>query len=110
MRELLDNAEEFLASAEDNLKNRRYNASVSDFFKSISTFCDFLIYSEMKLLPKNHNERFDLLKKYFPSIHIKLLSLFKKYRESYNLRLSEKDAFMLKLYAYEIRNIVKSKA
>ena len=63
MRELILNAEEFLASAEDNLSKGRWNAAVSDFFKAIANFCDYLIYKEIKLFPKNYNERFDILKK-----------------------------------------------
>lgn len=109
MNELLENAEEFFASAEDNLKKKRYNASVSDYFKSISNYCDFLIYKTMKLLPKNHNERFDLLKKYFPDIYSIILTLFQKYRESYNLRLNEKDALTLRGYTHEIRDYTKGK-
>ena len=109
MKELLENAKEFLESGEDNLKKARFNAAVSDFFKAIATFCDYLIYSEIKLLPKNHNERFDLLEKYFQQIFNKVKELFEKYRESYNLRLTKEDALNLKNYAHEIRNIVNSK-
>jgi len=58
MEELLENAEEFLDLGEDNFKKQRWNAAVSDFFKSISNFCDYIIYKEIKIFPKNHNERF----------------------------------------------------
>ena len=63
MKELIDNINEFLESAKDNFKKNRYNATVLDFFKAIVIICDFLIYKEIKLLPKNHKERFSLLKK-----------------------------------------------
>ncbi|MDP1695479.1 MAG: hypothetical protein Q8L29_01040 [archaeon] len=109
MNDILENAKEFLASAEDNIKKERYNASVSDFFKAIVTFCDYLLYKEIKILPKNHNERFDLLKTHFKEIYQKVIALFKKYRESYNLRLSKEDALELKSYAYEIKNFIGNK-
>ncbi|MBU0761099.1 MAG: hypothetical protein KJ600_01675 [Nanoarchaeota archaeon] len=63
----------------------------------------------MKILPKNHNERFDLLDKYLPEVYKKVSELFKKYRESYNLRLTKLDASKVKEYAYELRDIVKNK-
>ncbi len=109
MKEILENALEFLESAEDNIKMKRWNAAVSDFFKAISAFCDYLIYKEIKLLPKNHNERFNLLRKYFNNIYQKIIELFKKYRESYNLRLKKEDALILKAYAYELRDFIKNK-
>jgi len=109
MKELLENAKEFLESAEDNLSKKRFNASVSDFFKAITNFCDYLIYEDTKIVVKNHNERFDILKKYYPNIYEKVFKVFKKYRESYNLRLKSEDAAILKDHAYEIRRIIEDK-
>ena len=109
MKEIIDNAKEFLESGEDNLKKQRWNASVSDFFKAISNFCDVLIYKDIKILPKNHNERFQLLKKYFPSTYHKILHFFKTYRESYNLRLKKEDALKLKEFANELKNTIFNK-
>src|SRR3989338_1339856 len=103
MREILENAKEFLESGEDNLKKQRWNASVSDFFKTISNFCDYLIYREMRVSPKNHNERFYLLKKYFKEIYEEVFKLFKTYRDSYNLRLKKEDAENMRKYAYELK-------
>ena len=109
MKEILENAFEFIASSEDNVKKQRWNAAVSDFFKAISNFCDYLIYTEMRVFPKNHNERFDLLKKYFIDVHRKVFELFQIYRNSYNLRLKREDAESVRSYAYEIREFVKNK-
>jgi hypothetical protein len=109
MKELIENADEFMASGKDNIKKERWNAAVSDFFKAISNFCDLLIYKKVKILPKNHNERFDLLKKYFLTIYTKILNLFEVYRESYNKRLKMEDALTLQKTAYELESIVKNK-
>ena len=105
MNEILENAEEFLASGEDNIKKERWNAAVSDFFKAISNFCDYIIYREMKIITKNHTERFDLLKKYFKEIYKNVIFLFEIYRKSYNLRLKKEDAAAIKNYAYELKRI-----
>ncbi|MFA5797265.1 MAG: hypothetical protein WC916_04480 [Candidatus Woesearchaeota archaeon] len=109
MKELLDNIAEFIESGEENLKKNRFNAAASDFFKAIVISCDYLIYKEIRILPKNHNDRFSLLKKYFPDIYLKVSNLFKKYVDSYNLRLEQKDAISIKTYSYEIRTIIKNK-
>ena len=103
------NAEEFLESGEENLIKERYNASVSDFFKAIVIFCDYLIYREFKIKPKNHNDRFNLLNSYFSDIYREVSDLFRTYTESYNLRMNKEDAEKVRIYAHEIRNFVKSK-
>ena len=53
MEELLKNAEEFFESGEDNLKKKRFNVAVSDFFKAIAILCDYLIYRETKIMLLN---------------------------------------------------------
>ncbi len=109
MEELLENVEEFLKSGEENLAKKRYNVAVSDFFKAIVILCDYLIYSEMKIMPKNQNHRFSLLEKYFKEIYIKVSELFKKYTESYNLRLGKEDAIKLEAYVNELKKFVVDK-
>ncbi|MFH1066207.1 MAG: HEPN domain-containing protein [Nanoarchaeota archaeon] len=109
MEELLKNADEFLESAKENLKKKRFNASVSDFFKAIVILCDYLIYKEIKAVPKNHNDRFSLLRIHFPEIYRKVSSLFSVYTDSYNLRLGEKEAKTLQEYANGIRKYVNDK-
>jgi len=109
MDELLTNAGEFLESGEDNLKKGRFNASVSDFFKAIVILCDYLIYREIKIIPKNHNQRFSLLKNYFVEIYVKVSRLFKTYTKSYNLRLGKSDAIKLRGYTNELKAFILDK-
>ncbi len=109
MKELLENVKEFMESGEDNLIKKRFNASASDFFKSIVILCDYLIYQEIKRLPKNHNDRFNLLKIYFGEIYIKVNLLFEIYIKSYNLRTNLKEVLALKNYSNELKGIVKNK-
>ena len=109
MDELLKNADEFLESAEENLKKERFNASVSDFFKAIVILCDYLLYREIKIIPKNHNERFALLETHFKKTYSEVSNLFKIYTKSYNLRLGKEDAIRLKNYSNELKNFVLSK-
>ena len=109
MEELLKNAAEFIESGEENIRKSRFNAAVSDFFKAVVILCDYLIYREIKAVPKNHNERFSLLKLYFGEIYSSVSALFKTYTQSYNLRLKEEDALKLKEYANGLRNNILGK-
>ena len=106
---LLKNIDEFLDSGNDNLEKSRYNAAVSDFFKAIVVCCDFIIYKNTKIVPKNHNDRFSLLKKYFFNVYEKVSELFALYTKSYNLCLSKKDAIIAGNYANELRNEINKK-
>jgi hypothetical protein len=107
--ELLKTADEFLESGIDDLAKQRFNVASSDFFKAIVIFCDYLIYDEVKILPKNHRERFSLLELYFKDIYKKVSSLFKTYTKSYNFRLALEDANKIKEYAYELKKFISSK-
>jgi hypothetical protein len=109
MFELLENAKEFIDSGDENILKNRFNPAVSDFFKSIVILCDYLIYNEIKIIPKNHNERFNLLEKYFSKIYLEVSSLFDTYIKSYNLRMNKKEASVLRNYSYELWNSINKK-
>jgi len=109
MDELLENIKEFLESGEENIKKKRYKAAIWDFFKAIVIMCDYIIYDRIRVLPKNHTERFSLLNKYFPNTHSKVSILFKTYVKTYNLRLGIKEVIRVKEYAYQLKNSIKNK-
>lgn len=109
MEELLKNVTEFIESGEENIKKHRFNAAVSDFFKAIVISCDYLIYTEIKKLPKNHNERFSLLQKYFDTIYKEVSKLFGTYVRSYNLRLTEEEANEIREYTYRLKDKILNK-
>jgi len=109
MEELLKNVYEFLESGEENLKKERYNASVSNYFKAIVILCDYLIYRDIKIIQKNHNERFSLLGKYFKEIYSNVSEYFKTYTKSYNLRLKKDDAIKVRNYANELKDFIINK-
>lgn len=108
-KEILENAEESLESTQDDLDKNRFNSTISSFFRAIANFCDYLIYKEIKIFPKNHGERFTPLEKYFPELNDQVREVFEKYRETYNLRLTKEDALKVKGKTYEIQDIAKNK-
>ena len=109
MKELLDNIKEFLESGEDNIKKERFNASATDFFKAIVVICDYLLYSKIKILPKNHAERFSLLNKHFREIYSKVSELFSIYIKSYNFKIKGGEMLKIREYAYKLKNIIDKK-
>jgi len=105
---LKENAEEFLESGKDNLKKERNNAAISDFFKATVILADYKIYEQLKILPKNHNHRFELLQKYFSEIYFNTSNLFKKYRDSYNNKTKKEDAIKVKEYAEQLLKTINN--
>jgi|SRR3989339_120520 len=105
-KDLLGNFNEFLGSANDELGKKRYNPAVSSYFKAIAIICDLKIYQEMRLLPKNHQERFLFLQTHFPEAYKAISPLFDMYRESYNLRMNQKDAVNLKENVEKLKKIL----
>lgn len=109
MEELLTNANEFIESGEENLKKKRFNVAASDFFKAIVIFCDYLIYKEIKILPKNHTQRFYLLNRHNKEVYKNVSDLFKLYIRSYNSRLNEEEAIKIKEYANKLKYSTNNK-
>ncbi len=92
MNPILQNSKEFYESGKDNLVKKRFNAATDSFFKALVTVCDLAIQRKINLLPKNHQERFDLLKLNFPDTYSLVSSLFSRYRKTYNSRADKNDA------------------
>lgn len=99
------NAGEFIQSGDEDLEKERFNSAVSSYFKATVVLCDLKIYEERRLLPKNHSERFLFLKIHFKEAYEIVNLLFNKYTDSYNLRLSKKDALFLKENVEKIKKI-----
>ena len=105
-KDLLLNFTDFLESARDELKKGRYNPAVSSYFKALAVLCDWRIYSEKRILPKNHTERFMILKSDFQDAYDLISPLFKKYRDSYSLRMRKEDALELDKNVQKLKRIL----
>lgn len=107
LEDLLQNFKEFLKSADRDLEDGLYNAAISSYFKAIAVLCDYLIYNERSLLPKNHKERFLFLELNYKEIYEIISPLFKEYTDSYNLRIKKEQAARLKENVERLRKILK---
>ncbi len=108
-KDLLLNFRDFYDSGNDELEKGRYNPAISSYFKALVILCDWKIYKERGLLPKNHAERFIFLKQYYPEAYSLAVYTFKEYRNSYNLRMEKKDALKVKENVEKLRNLFKAK-
>ncbi len=108
-KDLLLNFKDFYNSGNDELEKKRYNPAISSYFKAIVILCDWKIYKERALLPKNHAERFNFLKQYFPKAYQLINPIFKEYRESYNLRIGETAVLKVKENVEKIKSLFEFK-
>ena len=108
-KDLLDNFNEFLDSAERDFKEQKYNPSISSYFKAIAIICDYFIYRERGLLPKNHKERFLFLEIHYPEAYHFISPLFKEYTDSYNVRIHRKQVVRLRDCVEKLKRIFKIK-
>ncbi len=69
-------------------ENKMHAESISNYFKSLFALCDLILYRTLKRVPKDHTERFNLLKIHDKFIYSILDSLFLTYRETYTKILS----------------------
>ena len=106
-KDLLENFKEFLESATRDLQEKRYNPAISSYFKAIAILCDYVIYQERGLLPKNHRERFLFLEMQFKEAYDLVSPLFKEYTDSYNLRIQKEKVVRLKESVEKLKRIFK---
>lgn len=104
-KNLGDNIKEYVASGNEEIEKERYNSAVNAYFKAIAVLCDLKIYEKIRILPKNHSERFLFLKMHFEEAYKIVNPLFNKYTTSYNLRLDKKDALIFKENVEKLKGI-----
>ncbi|MEW6408448.1 MAG: hypothetical protein AB1465_07245 [Patescibacteria group bacterium] len=77
-------------------KKGMYAESISNYFKSLFALCDFILYKKIKQIPKDHSERFSLLKINDKYLYSTLDVLFSTYRETYTKILNIKQVIHVK--------------
>lgn len=82
--EIINTFKEEYFGAEEQLEKERYKNATILFFKSLFALCDYIIYSSIGKLPKNHNERFRILEKYFADVYSIVDDVFDHYTDAYS--------------------------
>ena len=90
-KDLVENAGSFLRSAKRVYADGDFTSAAILFFKALFVILDIIILRELGKTPKDHSERFQILKSRFPDIYTALDKLYPTYRDTYTLRI-EKEA------------------
>lgn|SRR3989338_8526148 len=84
----------------------QFDVACANYFKSLSALNDFIL-SNLGLYPKDHNERFIMLKENYPDFYKITSSLFLTYRRTYTKEISADETTILKERLKEAFNNAK---
>ena len=93
---LKKNFREYIEIAEYSFSKKKFNASVSLYYKALVELCDLELLAKTGRLGANHTERFSMLEKTSPSLYRTASRLFRYYRDSYNKEISHTVASLVK--------------
>ncbi|MBI2668383.1 hypothetical protein HYX14_00935 [Candidatus Woesearchaeota archaeon] len=91
------------------LKLRMPSEAATNFFKALFAVDDSVLYDQLKLEPKDHTERFDLLRKNSPRLYSITDRMFHTYRRTYTQELNEEEVLLIRkrvMEAFEHARIV----
>lgn len=90
----------------EEFKKSRFKNSVILFSKSLFALSDLIIFKKLSIVPKNHAERFKILKEYASDIYLTADYVFDKYTDSYTKPVLKDTCELMK---NAIKKIAKSK-
>lgn len=99
---LLKNIRTILKSANIVYETKDFTSATILYFKAIFTILDYLILKKAGKSPKDHTERFILLKQLFPDLYEFLDKYFNIYRDTYSLTIDKETCDKIKQNAEEI--------
>ncbi|MDP3765354.1 MAG: hypothetical protein Q8R04_02475 [Nanoarchaeota archaeon] len=90
MREdLINNIKNFRNSAEVVYRTGDYTSSTILYFKYLFVVLDFIILQKIGKTPKDHTERFNILKENFSELYLFLDRYYVIYRQTYSLTIDK---------------------
>lgn len=91
MEQLLSNIRTFWNSAEIIYKNKDYTSATILYFKCLFALIDLIIYKKLKITPKDHTERFQILKDELHNYYSILERIYSIYRSTYTTNISKEN-------------------
>ena len=76
--------------------------AATNFFKALFAADDSALYDQLKLEPKDHTERFDLLRKNNPLLYSITDRMFHTYRRTYTQQLNEEEVLLVRKRVMEV--------
>ncbi|CAB50422.1 hypothetical protein [Pyrococcus abyssi] len=89
--DLRANIDEYIEVDEMAFKRGKYNSALIMYFKALVGICDYIIKKELNLEPKNHGERFSILRRYYPDLYRTVDKFFNFYRDAYERRITKRE-------------------
>ena len=95
MADFTEKAKNYFISGAINELINHLDVAASDYFKSLTAINDHIL-SRIDLFPKNHEERFEMLRENFPISYKLASSLFLTYRRAYTKEITLAEIQFLK--------------
>lgn len=95
MVDLIKKAQNYFIIAEISEKFEMFDVACTNFFKSLASINDFILLKK-NLFPKDHNERFFMLKENFQFLYKITSILFLTYRRTYTKEINKNETKLLK--------------
>ena len=86
--------EEYEGAAEQSSKARYTNATVL-YSKALFALCDIIIITKFRRVPKNHTERFKILREYLPEVYAIADDIWSRHIDAYSRPSSQEAAIAL---------------
>ena len=86
---LIRNIKLFYNSAELVYESNDYTSATILYFKCLFLILDYIILKQENRAPKNHSQRFQILKENFPELYDLLDKYYFIYRDTYSLSVSK---------------------
>jgi len=86
----------FKNSADSLYKSGDYTSATILYFKTWFAIQDYILLEKLGQSPKDHTERFKLLKNKFPNTYIKLDKEFSTYRDTYSKIINKESCERIK--------------
>jgi uncharacterized protein (UPF0332 family) len=100
--ELLRNIKTFFSSAELVYQTKDYTSATTLYFKTLFVALDLFLLRKIKIVPKDHSERFRLLEKSFPQEYSRLDKYFSIYRSTYSTIIEKETCEEIRKYVISI--------
>lgn len=95
MDKFVKKAKNYFIAGEIEQRIGNFDVACTNYFKSLSAVNDYIL-SQINLFPRDHNERFNMLRENFPDFYKITSSLFLTYRRAYTKEISAEETKMLK--------------
>ncbi len=96
---------DFLEEAISSESKEKYGPAVSNYYKSLTALCSYIIINKVRKTPKNHTEVFLFLRVSFPEIHKIVDGVFTTYTDSYEHIMKKEDCGKIKNAIKEVAKI-----